>query len=129
MKPIIPKVSRYVLGLIFFVFGIAGLFNLIPPPPDMPEKLQSFMTTMVATGYFFPVLKITEIICGLLLLIGFAPALALIILAPISLQIFLLHAFLTPGISNLIIPILIIGLHFTAAIGYWSSYQPLFKKN
>lgn len=128
MKFNVPTISRYLLGLIFFVFGAAGLFNLIPPPPDMPEKLQTFMTGMMATGYFFPLLKLTETICGLLLLIGFMPALALVILAPISLNILLVHLFLTPGLENLALPLVIVALHVTTAKGYWSLYQPLFNR-
>lgn len=128
MKVKAPTVARYLLGLIFFVFGGAGLLNLIPPPPDMPEKMQTFMAGMMATGYFFPLLKITETLCGLLLLSGFAPALALVILAPISLNILLVHLFMTPGVENLVIPVIIISLHVTAAMSYWSLYRPLFKK-
>lgn len=129
MNPMISKVARYALGLIFFVFGGAGLLQLLPPPPDMPEKLKLFMDGILATGYFFPFLKITETLCGLCLLIGVAPALALIMLAPITLNIFLLHAIVTPGLSNLVLPIVILTLHILAATAYWHIYRPLFKKN
>lgn len=122
-------VARYVLGLIFFVFGAAGLFNLLPPPPDMPEKLQTFMTGMMVTGYFFPLLKSTETIFGLLLLAGFAPALALVILAPITINIVLVHSFLTPGAKELVLPLVILILHLVAAKKYWATYQPLFRRN
>jgi putative oxidoreductase len=128
MKDKIPFFAKYGLGLIFFVFGGAGLFNLFPPPPDMPEKLQTFMTGLMAAGYFFPLLKLTEMICGLMLLIGFAPALVLVILAPISLNIFLVHAFLTPGLENIVLPVVILVLHILAARLYWPKYKPLFGK-
>ena len=128
MKNTAPKIARYLLGLIFFVFGGAGLLNLFPPPPNMPEKLQAFMNGIMATGYFFPVLKGTETICGLLLLIGIAPAVMLIILAPITIQILLLHSMLTPGLQNLVMPVIILVAHITAASGYWTRYRPLFDK-
>lgn len=128
MKPLVSKIARYILGLIFFIFGGAGLLNLFPPPPDMPERLQTFMNGIMAAGYFFPLLKGTETFCGLMLLIGVAPALMLIILAPISINIFMTHLFLTPGIQNLFIPILIIVCHVCAAMGYWGVYKPLFSK-
>lgn len=127
MKKYGPVIARILLGLLFFVFGGAGLLNLLPPPPDMPVKLQEFTTSLVNTGYFMPVLKGTETLCGLMLLTGFAPAIALVILAPITIQILLLHGFLTPGIQNLVIPILVLVLHLTAAAGYWTVYRPLFK--
>ncbi len=128
MKTKLPTISRYVLGLLFFVFGGAGLFNLIPPPPDMPEKLIAFMNGLMASGYFFPFLKLTETVCGLMLLLGLAPALVLVVLAPISLNIFLVHLFLTPGLQNLILPLAIISLHVMAATPFWSIYRPLFTR-
>ena len=128
MKSLAPKVARYVLGLIFFIFGGMGLLNLMPPPPDMPEKLQTFMSGIMAAGYFFPLLKGTETLCGLLLLLGVAPALMLVILAPITINIFMTHLFLTPGVQNLVVPALIVVCHVLAATAYWKVYQPLFKK-
>lgn len=128
MTRILPELARYLLGLIFFIFGGAGLFNLIPPPPDLPEKLMTFMNGLMVTEYFFPLLKGTEVVCGLLLLTGFAPALALVVLAPISINILLVHLFLTPGIENLIIPSAIIVLHALAAWQYWRVYRPLFSR-
>ncbi len=129
MKQKLPTLSRYLLGLLFLVFGAAGLFNLIPPPPNMPERLMSFMNGLMATGYFFPLLKGTETLSGLLLLLGVAPALILIILAPITLNIILVHLFLTPGLENLIMPLVIVALHLVAASKYKDIYLPLFKKN
>lgn len=129
MKTTAYKIARYVLGFIFFIFGGAGLFNLIPPPPDMPEKLQTFMAGIMAAGYFFPLLKGTETICGLLLLIGVAPALMLVILAPITINIFLTHLFLTPGVQNLVVPILLLTCQILAMLGYWGVYKPLLAKN
>jgi len=91
-----PLVARLILGLIFFVFGLNGFLNFIPVPPNMPEKLQAFTGGLMASGYFFPLLKGTEVVCGLLLLIGAFVPLALIVLAPIVLNIFLTHLFLAP---------------------------------
>lgn len=53
MKEKLPIATRYLLGLLFFVFGGAGLFNLIPPPPDLPQDMQTFMAGMMVTKYFF----------------------------------------------------------------------------
>lgn len=129
MNQKLPTISRYLLGLIFFVFGGAGLFNLIPPPPDIPEKLMTFMNGLMTTEYFIPFLKTTETLCGILLLLGIAPALILVVLAPISINIFLVHLFLTPGAQNLIMPIVIITMHILAATKYWGIYRPLFNRN
>lgn len=123
----LQTLSRYVLGLIFFVFGLNGFLNFLPAPP-MPESAMGFMGGLASTGYFFPFLKATEVFCGALLLAGFAAPLALIILAPITLNILLFHTILTPGIQNAIMPVAILILQGLAASKYWGLYFPLFTR-
>lgn len=119
--------TRVLLGLIYFVFGLNGFLNFIPVPP-MPENIVSFMTALMNTGYFMPVLKGTEVIGGAMLLTGIGAPLALVILAPITIQIFLFHAVMTPGIQNLVMPILMIILHAATASKYWHLYRGLFSR-
>lgn len=128
MKDKISFFARLILGLMFFVFGLNGFLNFIPPPPTMPEKAVAFFNGIMSTGYFFPLLKGTEVIVGLMLLAGIAAPVALVILAPITIQIILFHGFLTPGLQNLIMPLVILALHLTAARGYWHLYRPLFSR-
>lgn len=132
MKNMIPKMtlgSRILLGLIYFVFGLNGFLNFIPVPPEMPEKAMMMMQAFMSSGYFLQVVKGTEVIGGLMLLTGkFAP-LGLIILAPVTVQIFLFHAFTTPGLQNLIMPVLMIALHLGAAHLYRDRFLPLLKPN
>jgi len=63
----------------------------------MSKPATEFLSALLATGYFFPVLKGLETLAGLLLLSNRFVPLALLILAPITFQIFLFHAFLDPG--------------------------------
>ena len=128
----IQLVVRIILGLIYFVFGGMGLaiaLGLIPMPQEpMPDKAMAFMTGIMGSGYFFPVLKITEVVCGFLLVTGLAAPLALVIIAPVTLHIILFHSFLTPGISNLYLPVGMVVAQVIAMSGYWKLYQPLFSK-
>jgi putative oxidoreductase len=129
MKKYLPTVARYLLGLIYFGAGASGLAMLGQPPPEgTPEAIVTYFNSMMATVYFIPLLKVTETTCGLLLLINRGPALALVILAPITINIFMVHTFLTPGIQNLILPIVMVALHITAATKYWPHYKLLFSK-
>jgi len=128
MKKKVPLVARILLGLIYFVFGLNGFLNFIPAPAGMPEPAMSFLGALAASGYFFPVLKVTEVAFGFLLLIGFAAPLALVVLAPVTLHIFLFHAVLTPGAQNSVLPVAMIVLHLVAASAYWHLYRPLFTK-
>ena len=129
MKSKLPLIARLLLGFVFFAGGIAGLLNLVPTPPDLPERMQTFNTGLAASIYFFPFLKITETVCGALLLAGIFVPLALIVLAPIVLNIFLVHAFLAP--SGLPIAI-IVGLLLTYlaffAQPYSSAVKQIFRK-
>lgn len=124
----IPIIARVLLGFVFFGSGLAGLLNLIPPPANLPEKLQTFMAGLMATTYFFPLLKGTETICGLLLMTGAFVPLALVVLAPITLNILLTHAFLAP--DGVILAVVMLVLHLYLAL-FASPYKehilPLFR--
>ena len=111
------------------MFGLNGFLNFIPVPQDMPEKAMKMMQTFVESGYFMQFVKGTEVIGGLMLLTGrFAP-LGLIVLAPVTVQIFFFHAFTTPGLQNLIMPLIMILLHLGAAHLYRDRFIPLLKPN
>jgi putative oxidoreductase len=128
MKARIPLVARVLLGLVFLFGSVTFFLHLIPPPADMPERLKTFNEGLMASGYFFNLLKATELICGLMLVTGFFVPLALVVLAPISLNIFLVHAILAPeGLPlAVIIGVLIIYLSFFAE-PYASAIRPLFS--
>lgn len=124
MKSKLPLIARLLLGLVFFSGGVVGLLNLVPPPPDLPEGLQTFNAGLMASGYFMTLLKLTEVICGLFLLSGFFVPLALVILAPIVLNIFLVHAFLAPSGLPLA---LVMGL-LLIYLAFFSPYSPPIRR-
>lgn len=132
MKSKIQFTTRILLGLIYFIFGGMGLamaLGLITAPDQpMPEAAKAFMNGIMATGYFFPLLKITETLGGLLLLIGIASPVVLIILAPITLNIILFHLFIEPLGGQLILPLIMVVAHISAMSAYWHLYRPLFGK-
>jgi putative oxidoreductase len=94
MKKKVTLIVRILMGLLFAGGGIA--FFLTTPPP-LQGAIAVFFNGLMASKYFFYLLKGTEIVCGLLLLSGRFVPLALVILAPIILNIFLVHAFLEPS--------------------------------
>lgn len=124
--------ARIVLGLIYFVFGGMGLGMALGlwhmPFPPMPPAAQAFMTGIMGSGYFLFLLKITETTCGFLLLTGIAAPLALVIIAPVTINILCFHVFLTPGINELPLPLVMVVAQILAMSGYWKQYQPLFSK-
>ena len=106
----LPMLARVVLGLIFAVFGVIGLFEL-GPQPEMSEEAGAFMGAIMDTGYLWPVIKVSEIVCGVLLILGMFVPLALVVLAPIALNILLFHVFLAPEGSVIGLVILVLGLY------------------
>jgi putative oxidoreductase len=92
----LPTVGRVGLGLVFTVFGLNGFLGFLPHPP-VPEAAGSFLGAMAATGYMFPLIKVTEIVSGVLLLSGRYVPLALTLLAPIIVNIVAFHVALAPA--------------------------------
>lgn len=122
MQQKIQLVVRILLGALFLFGGIAFFFTT---PPPLTGDMATFFTGLAASKYFFYLLKGTEIVCGLMLVSGFFVPLALVVLAPIVINIFMVHAMLEP--SGLVTAALI-----GAAMIYLSffspSYSPAIKK-
>ena len=123
MRSKLDLAAHIVLGLIYFVFGLNGFLQFIPLP-ELPPKAGAFLGGLAESGYFFPVLKATEVICGLLLLVRRFVPLSLVVLAPISIQIFLFHLFLTPTPTEWIMPIVILAIHaYLGFVVYKNSFR------
>ena len=88
-------ISRSLLGLIYVSFGLSFFFHFIKIPA-MPLAGREFQGALLKSGYFFPFLKITEITCGVFLLINRYTIFFLLVISPVTLNIFLFHAFLSP---------------------------------
>ncbi|HXA00989.1 MAG TPA: hypothetical protein VNW99_03315 [Cytophagaceae bacterium] len=101
------KIAQIVLGLMFLVFGLNGFLHFIPAQPPSGAA-GDFVMGLFKSGYFFPFLKGVEVVCGILLLVNRFVILALLILAPIIINIFLFHLFL--GIEGLPMSIILIAL-------------------
>ena len=113
-------IARILLGIIFAFFGANYFLGLVEVPPPN-EAAGSFMGALVATGYMFPIIKIIEIVGGVMLLAGFGVPLALLLLAPIVVNIVLLHVFLDTG--GLPMSILVLVLEIFLAWAYRGSFK------
>lgn len=120
----LPTIARILLGLMFFVFGLMGLLNLVPPPKEsMPPGLWAFSDAMMKTGYLFQLVKGTEVIVGALLLLNRFVPLALTLIAPVIVNIVAVHLFLAT--SGLPMAIVILGLELYLAWSYRSAFRPM----
>ncbi len=93
----LPTIARYLLGLIFVVFSLNYFFPFLPNPPmDAGSPAASFMGAIYGSGYL-TVVKVLELLGGVLLLSGRFVNLALAVLGPIVVNIALFHVFLAKG--------------------------------
>jgi len=118
--------ARIALGLIYFVFGLNFFLHFIPNSGQPEGKAAAFLGGLFQSGYLFPVLKTVEVIAGVLLLLGFYTPLVLVILMPISLNIFLFHSFLEPSGFAIVLSGFIIFLQLFLAWVYRNQYRQLF---
>jgi putative oxidoreductase len=115
--------ARLLLGLIFVTFGLNGLLHFVPQPP-VPVPAAAFAGALGATGYMFPLIKVTEIATGLLLLSGRFVPLALVVLAPVVVNIVAFHLFLAP--AGLALPFVVLTLGLYLAWTERQAFAPLF---
>ena len=124
MKSKAELVARILLGLMFFVFGLNGFLNFLGQPEATPEG-EAFITAMIDTGYLMTMVKVIETTCGALLLVGYFVPLALVLLAPIIVNILAFHVFLDPSGQGLGMAFVILALHLFVTSQHWNAYTPL----
>ncbi len=123
IKTIATTAVRSLLGVVYIFFGLNFFLHFLPTPPPAaePGAAESFLGGLFQAGYFFPMVKGLEVLLGGFLLLNFFTPLSLLILAPISLNIFLFHAFLAP--ANIGVSILILVLHVFLFWAYRNNYR------
>lgn len=119
----LPTAARVFMGLIFFVMGLNGFLNFLPQPSTMPEGVVAFSGALMKTGYVFPVVMGTQVIVGVLLLSNLFVPLALVLIAPIIVNIFAFHAFLWPSTGGPAVVVLVLEVYL--AWVYRSVYRPM----
>ncbi len=93
---IFATIARYLLALIFIVFGLNGFLHFIPQPPPASELAQQYFTVMSASHYLVFVFAL-QLIAGALFLFPRTVPLALTIAGPLIVNILLFHALMDPG--------------------------------
>jgi putative oxidoreductase len=89
-------IARVLLGLVFVVFGSNIFLHFIPMPPPPPGLLGDFSKALFLSHYLH-VVAMFQIVGGLLLLIGRFVPLGLVLLAPVIVNIDLVHILLDPS--------------------------------
>ncbi len=94
---IVSVIARYLLGLMFTVFGLNGFLNFIHQrPAASPLAMKQFFVA-VSASHFSAFFFAAQLIGGLLLLSGFFVPLALTVLAAELYNILAFHLTLAPA--------------------------------
>lgn len=122
----IVKIVQVILGLLLIVFGVNKFLNFMPSPENMPQAATDFMVSINNTGYLFKFIGFVEIVSGILILINKWVPFALLLIAPIVVNIILFHLALDLGsiMPGAVILILVVYLFYS----YWNKFKPLFDK-
>ena len=123
MNSKLTMVLRILLGLILLVFGANKFLQFMPAPP-MEGPPADFFSALFATGYMIPLIAITEIGAGVLLLTNKWIGLALVLTAPISVNIVLFHLALAP--SGIAAAALVAVLNTVLIYANWKKFKTLF---
>ncbi|HXR16525.1 MAG TPA: hypothetical protein VN777_10045 [Terriglobales bacterium] len=107
-------IARYLLGLMFTVFGLNGFLNFIPPQP-LANPLATQFLVSVSESHFAAFFFAIQLLGGLLLLSGYFVPLALTALAAELYNILAFHLTLAPATFQ--------GLWWPAYCGCWFSFS------
>jgi putative oxidoreductase len=93
---IASMIARYLLGLMFTVFGLNGFLNFIhQPPPPNPLAIQFLVA--VSSSHFAAFFFAVQLVGGLLLVSGYFVPLALTLLGAEIYNILAFHLTLAPA--------------------------------
>lgn len=88
-------IARYLLGLIFLIFGANGFLHFIPMPP--PAGVAGQFMGALFVSHMLVAIFLVQLLGGILLLVGRYVPLALVLLGPVIVNIVLFHSFMAPS--------------------------------
>ena len=116
-------VVRTLMGLLFIFASVTFLFKLYPEP-ELTGKMKIFSAGLEASGYLMVLVKVTELACGIAFVSGRFVTLAVVVISPIIVNIFCVHAFLDP--KGLPVAIFLVLGNLFLAYGHRENYRTLF---
>jgi putative oxidoreductase len=93
---IVATIARYLLGLMFLVFGSNMFLKFIPMGP-LPAGLAGQFTAALFAAHYFTVVGAVMVVSGLLLLVNRYVGLGLTLLGPVLFNILTYHLLLNPS--------------------------------
>ena len=117
-------IARFLLGLIFLVFGLNGFFNFLSMPA--PTGVAGQFLGALFVSHFLIVIFVIQLVGAVLLLLNRYVPLALTLLAPIIVNILLFHLSMAP--SGLPLAIVVTVLWVLAFLNVRSAFSGLLQQ-
>ena len=117
-------IARFLLGLIFLVFGLNGFFHFIPMPPPTGVAGQ-FLGALSVSNYLVAIFLL-QIVGAILLLLNRYVPLALTLLAPIIVNVLLVHLLMAP--SGLPLALVVTVLWVLVFLNVYSAFSGLLQQ-
>lgn len=117
-------IVRVLLGALMLFASISYFFNL-GEQPTPTGSMATLMGGLMASKYIFPLVKSIELIAGLMLVSGKFVKLGIVLLFPISLNIFLIHTI--TQISDLPVAIFVLVANTFLIYANWDSFKEIVK--
>jgi putative oxidoreductase len=117
-------VARYLLGIVFLVFGLNGFFHFIPQPPPTGLALQFLVA--VSASHFMAAVFAVQLIGGVLLLLNRYVPLALVLLSAVIFNIVVFHVTMAP--SGLPLALVTVVLWLLVAAGVRPAFRGILQK-
>ena len=116
-------IARILLGLVFLVFGLNGFLQFIPMGP-LPSGVAGQFLTALFQSHYVLVVSALQLAGGVLLLVNRYVPLALVLLGPVILNIFLYHLLMDRSV--LPIAIVVVALWGILAFRHRQYFSGLF---
>ena len=115
-------IVRVLMGILFLFASITVLFNLFPQP-ELTGNNKIFMDGVNASKYLLPLIKITELLCGIAFITGYYVPLATLVIAPIIVNIFFTHVFIDT--AGLPVAVALVFANIFLAYANWDKFRPV----
>ena len=121
---ITAMIARFLLGLIFLIFGLNGFFHFLSMPA--PTGVAGQFIGALFVSHFLIVIFVIQLIGAVLLLVNRYVPLALTLLAPIIVNILLIHILMLP--SGLPLALVVTVLWSVVFLSVRSAFAGLFQQ-
>ena len=125
MKNKIQFVLVLLFGLLFINAGLNKFFNYLPVPLDLPEEVLKDFGAMKEIVWLMPLLALSEITGGLLIVVPKTRALGAIIVFPVMVGILLNHIFVDR--SGLIMAVILVAILGWVIYDKKEKYLPMIR--